>query len=150
MKYIYGLSKSGQSIINYLNMINEEFYCWDDSEKTRNKLIKLDRNINLVKPDDINLKQIDELFITPGISFDNKNLNLFKDNNIKFYRDLELYSRISKNKKVIAITGTNGKSTTTKLVSDVLKKNKIMNFKGGNLGIPLLDFTKKIMQLNIM
>jgi len=143
MKYIYGLNKSGQSIINYLNLIKENYYCWDNNEGTRNKLIKLDRNINLVKPENINLQLIDELFVTPGVSLNNNNLSFFKNNNIKLYRDLELYSRISRDKKIIAITGTNGKSTTTKLVSDILKKSKIKNFKGGNIGIPLLEFTKK-------
>ena len=143
MKYIYGLNKSGQSIINYLDLIKENYYCWDSDKRIRNKLMKINRNINLIKPEDINLKLIDEVFITPGVSLNNSNLEFFKKNNIKFYRDLELYSRISKNKKIIAITGTNGKSTTTKLISDVLKKNKIKNFKGGNIGIPLLDFTKK-------
>ena len=143
MKYIYGLNKSGQSILNYLNLIKENYYCWDIDEKTRNKLMKLDRNINLVKPEDIDLKLIDELFITPGVSLNNDNLSFFNHNSIKFYRDLELYSRISEDKKIIAITGTNGKSTTTKLISDVLKKGKIKNFKGGNIGTPLLDFTKK-------
>ena len=142
MKYIYGLNKSGQSIINYLNLIKENYYCWDNNKRIRNRLMKLDGNINLVKPQDINLKLIDELFITPGVSLRNSNLKIFKKNHIKFYRDLELYSRITKNKKIIAITGTNGKSTTTKLISDVLKKSKIDNFKGGNIGIPLLDFTK--------
>ena len=143
MKYIYGLNKSGQSIINYLDLIKENYYCWDGDKRIRNKLMKINRNINLVKPEDINLKLIDEVFITPGVSLNNSNLEFFKKNSIKFYRDLELYSRISKNKKIIAITGTNGKSTTTKLISDILKKNKIKNFKGGNIGIPLLDFTKK-------
>ena len=142
MKYIYGLNKSGQSIINYLNLIKEIYYCWDNNKIIRNKLIKLDRNINLVKPENINLKLIDELFITPGVSLSNNNLNFFKQNGIKFYRDLELYSRITNDKKIIAITGTNGKSTTTKLISDILTKSKVKNFKGGNIGIPLLDFTK--------
>ena len=150
MKYIYGLSKSGQSIINYLNLIKENYYCWDNDLAIRNRLIKLDKKINLLEPKNIDLKLIDELFVTPGVSLNNSNLSYFKNNNIKLYRDLELYSRISKDKKIIAITGTNGKSTTTKLVSDVLKKSNIKNFKGGNIGIPLLDFTKKIIKLNIM
>ena len=40
-------------------------------------------------------------------------------------------------KKLIAITGTNGKSTTTKLIGDIIKKNKIKTFIGGNIGEPL-------------
>ena len=40
MKYIYGLNKSGQSIINYLNLIKEIYYCWDSNEEIRNKLLE--------------------------------------------------------------------------------------------------------------
>ena len=38
MKYIYGLNKSGQSIINYLDLIKENYYCWDSDKRIRNKL----------------------------------------------------------------------------------------------------------------
>ena len=40
------------------------------------------------------------------------------------YRDLELYSKLLTNQKIIAITGTNGKSTTTKLIGDVIQSNE--------------------------
>lgn len=140
MKYIYGLNKSGKSIINYLKKINENFCCWDDDIKIRSNIIKFDKGIELVEPKNINFKSITESFITPGISLDDKKLILLKNNNVKLYRDLEIYSRVAKNKEIIAITGTNGKSTTTKLISDILKNCNIENFLGGNIGVPLLDF----------
>jgi len=37
MKYIYGVKKSGLSLVTYLNSINEEFFCWDDDSITREK-----------------------------------------------------------------------------------------------------------------
>ena len=55
------------------------------------------------------------------------------------HRDLELYSQITKNKKIIAVTGTNGKSTTVKLIGEMLKSNGIDNYVGGNFGPPLMD-----------
>ena len=143
MKYIYGLNKSGQSIINFLDKLNEDYYCWDDNKYIRNQLILSKKKIKLVKPKDLNFKTITESFISPGISLNNKQIILLKKKKIKIFRDLELYSRYVANKYIIAITGTNGKSTTSKLISDVLKKNKIKNFLGGNIGTPLLDFNKK-------
>ena len=95
MKYIYGLNKSGKSIIKYLNKIHEIYYCWDDSFEIRKKLIKYDDEIKLVKPNKINLDLITESFITPGISLNDKKLKFLKDNKIKLYRDLELYSRVN-------------------------------------------------------
>ena len=143
MKYIYGLSKSGKSIINYLNSINENFFCWDDNIKIRNKIKKIINKNSIIEPEKLNFKLINESFVTPGISLKNKKISILKNYKIKLYRDLELYSRIAYQKKIIAITGTNGKSTTTKLISDILNQNDIPNFMGGNIGIPLLDFPKK-------
>ena len=45
MKYIYGLNKSGNSIINYLEKNNESYCCWDDNIKIRIKLKKNNPNI---------------------------------------------------------------------------------------------------------
>ena len=50
MKYIYGVKKSGLSLVTYLNSINEEFFCWDDDEPTREKLIKFNLETNLINP----------------------------------------------------------------------------------------------------
>ena len=144
MKYIYGLSKSGESILNYLNSINENYFCWDDNIKIRKKIRRINKKNNLIEPEKLNFKLIKESFITPGISLKNKKTNILKKYKVKLYRDLELYSRIAHKKKIIAVTGTNGKSTTTKLISDILKQNDIPNFMGGNIGIPLLDFQQNI------
>ncbi len=143
MKYIYGLNKSGRSIIDYLDSINENYFCWDDNYKKREELKNINNAISYAKPNNLNFKLIDESFITPGVSFKDKKIQILKKNKIPLLRDLELYSRISKDKKIIAITGTNGKSTTTKLISDVLKKNNIKNFVGGNIGLPLLECFKE-------
>jgi len=140
MKYIYGISKSGKSIIDYLDQIDENYFCWDDNKKVRDKLKRLNNKIKLMEPKKLDYNLIDESYISPGISLKNKKINILKDNNVKLYRDLELYSRLTKDKKIIAITGTNGKSTTTKLISDLLNISSLNNFLGGNIGIPLLDF----------
>ena len=99
MKYIYGLGKSGRSIINYLNEINEDYFCWDDNEITRLELKKIDKNINLIKFDELNLDIIKESFVSPGIPLSDIKIKRLGDNGIKLYRDLELYSRLTKEKK---------------------------------------------------
>ena len=142
MKYIYGLNKSGNSIINFLDSIGEDYWCWDDDDNIRSSLIKNKKNIKFIKPEDLDLVLVSEVYVTPGISLDNENLKCFKDNKVKLFRDLELYSRINKDKKIIAITGTNGKSTTTKLISDILIDSKVKIFTGGNIGTPLLNSFK--------
>ncbi len=143
MKYIYGLNKSGKSIINYLNKINEDFFCWDDNIEIRSNLIKENKNIKFIEPENLDFTLVKESFISPGIPLEDKKLSILKKKQIKLYRDLELYTRLVKNKKIIAITGTNGKSTTTKLVSDLLQESGFDIFLGGNIGIPLLDFVNQ-------
>ena len=152
MKYIYGISKSGKSIIDYLDQIDENYFCWDDNKKIRDKLKRLNNKIKLMEPKKLDYNLIDEAYISLGISLKNKKINILKENNVKLYRDLELYSRLTKDKKIIAITGTNGKSTTTKLISDLLNISSLNNFLGGNIGIPLLDFyrTKNIIHYHVI
>ena len=50
-----------------------------------------------------------------------------------------MYYQSLKNEKVVAITGTNGKSTTTKLIGDMLKKKFTNTFVGGNIGDALCN-----------
>mgnify|MGYP006100323017 CR=1 FL=1 len=143
MKYIYGLSRSGESIINYLNSIKEDYVCWDDNKIIRKKLFNYNKKIKFSHPLNLNFNLINEAFISPGISFEQKEMKVLKKNKIKLFRDLALYSRVTRDKKIIAVTGTNGKSTTSKLISELLKQSKLNFFLGGNIGIPLLDCIKK-------
>ena len=143
MKYIYGLSRSGKSIIRYLDKINESYFCWDDNDKTRKQLKKENQNIKFIDPTKLNYNLVDESYVSPGISLHQEKINILRKNEIKIYRDLELYSRLTKDKMIISVTGTNGKSTTTKLISDLLTENCLENFVGGNIGTPLLDFSIK-------
>ena len=140
MKYIYGLNKSGLSLIKHLSKTSESFITWDDNEKKRQKISLTFKDIVFKHPEDLNLLKIKEAFITPGISLNDKKILRLRDKKINLYRDLEFYSKLLSNQKVIAITGTNGKSTTTKLIGDVIRSNKLNCFVGGNIGRPLVDF----------
>ena len=57
---------------------------------------------------------------------------------------MDLYYKNLKNEKIIAITGTNGKSTTTKLIGEIIRKKNMNTFVGGNIGEALCNsFIKK-------
>ena len=140
MKYIYGLNKSGESIINYLNKTKEQYCCWDDDERVRLKLLKKNKKIKFLKPLDLDYELIDDVYVTPGISLNDSKISTLRNKGLKLYRDLNLYLKSVDKQKIIAITGTNGKSTTTKLISDLLTGNNVHNFYGGNIGVPLLNF----------
>ena len=138
MYLIYGLQKSGLSIVKFCINNKLKFKIWDDNSIVRNDLKKKYNNDYFFNSNKNNLNDFDKIFVSPGISIRQKK---FQKKNIikKLYRDLNLYKSYIKNQKIIAVTGTNGKSTTTKLIGDILNKNKIKTFVGGNIGDPLCN-----------
>ena len=128
---IYGLGLSGLSVVKFFKKNKfKNFKVWDDNQKY---LLKKYRTTNLERT----LKQVDYIVLTPGISLiKNKNLKKFKK---KIITDIDLFYLSKNNFKSIVVTGTNGKSTTCKLMAHLLKKNKVNFSLGGNIGIPILD-----------
>ena len=70
----------------------------------------------------------------------NKYLKKFKK---KIISDLDIFYLANKNFKSIVVTGTNGKSTTCKLINHLLRRNRYSVFLGGNIGAPLLNLKIK-------
>ena len=142
---IYGLGKSGISSYFFLKK-NNEVHLYDDQKKKikDKKIFKKIINIS-----DINKINFNSIVISPGININKCNLKTFlKKNFKKVITDLDIfYIFFSKNKN-ITITGTNGKSTTVKILFDILKKNKKDVRLVGNIGNPILT-EKKITQKTI-
>ena len=128
---VYGLGASGQSTVKFFKKNNiKKFKVWDDDQK---KLFKNKRAKNLKET----LSNVDYIVLSPGISLITKK-NLFKFKG-KIITDIDLFYLTNKNFKSIVVTGTNGKSTTCKLISHLLKKNKFKVLLGGNIGTPILN-----------
>ena len=137
---VFGLGSTGNSVINYLkrNKIFD-YYVWDDNIKLRKKF----KNKNFSNLPKI-LKEVDFIILSPGISLKNtkykKNLIKYKK---KIITDIDLLYLSNKNFKSIVVTGTNGKSTTCKIIAHLLKKNKFNVKLGGNIGTPVLNLKMK-------
>ena len=135
---IYGLGLTGKSVVNFFIKNNvQNFKVWDDHNKN---LYKNKRTSNLVK----SLHDVDYIILSPGVSLA-KSKN--KSNLIKFKKkiitDLDIFFLVKKFSKSIVVTGTNGKSTTCKILSHVLKKNNFQPVLGGNIGAPVLSLKIK-------
>ncbi len=129
---IYGLGKSGISTFKFLKK-KSDVYLFDDNQRTNQKLINLNQ---LLK------KNFDRIIISPGIDISNCKLSSFlKKNFLKIYTDLDVFYSIYKNTS-IAITGTNGKSTTAKILHDALIDQKRDSRLIGNIGNPALSEKK--------
>ena len=128
---VYGLGSTGISVIKFFikNKI-KNFKIWDDNQKNIYKHYKAK---NLFQT----LNQVDYIVLSPGISLiKNKKLNKFKK---KIITDIDLFYLTKKKCKTIVVTGTNGKSTTCKLLAHLLQKNNLKFSLGGNIGTPILS-----------
>jgi UDP-N-acetylmuramoylalanine--D-glutamate ligase len=131
---IYGLGSTGLSVVKFFNKNKiKKFKIWDDNKKN---IFKNHKTKNLTQT----LNQVDYIVLSPGISLlKNKKLKKFKS---KIITDIDLFYLTKKNSKTIVVTGTNGKSTTCKLLAHLLQNNKFKFSLGGNIGTPILDINK--------
>ena len=136
---VYGLGSSGNSTIEYFkkkNFLN--YFAWDDNRILRKKFLKITPNLKHT------LQKVDYIILSPGISLTKtkykKDLIKFKK---KIITDIDLLYLCNREFKSIVITGTNGKSTTCKIITHLLKKNKFNVQLGGNIGVPILDLKVK-------
>ena len=135
---VYGLGSTGKSVINFFKKNNIKNYkVWDD---TNNKSQKIKRAKNLKEV----LKNVNYIVLSPGVSLikskNRKQLSKYKS---KIITDIDLIFLLKKFFKCIVVTGTNGKSTTCKILEHLLKKNKFKTILGGNIGRPILNFNIK-------
>lgn len=129
---IYGLGKSGISSYNFLKK-KSDVYLFDDNPKIDKKIININKVLKI---------NFDKIIISPGIDISKCKLSRFlKKNFLKIYTDLDVFFSFYKNDSV-TITGTNGKSTTAKILYDVLVDQKRDARLVGNIGNPVLSEKK--------
>ena len=131
---VYGLGQTGQSVVNFFKRNNFQSYkVWDDFNKN---LYKKKRVNNLNKA----LKNVDFIVLSPGVSLNqSKNKNKLFQFRKKIITDIDLIYLLGNFSKSIVVTGTNGKSTTCKIINHILTKNNYKTFLGGNIGTPILN-----------
>jgi len=132
---VFGLGLSGTSTINALSKFGAKIECWDDNLELRKKAkSKFILNSNWFD------NYYDFIVISPGINiYKHKYKNFFLKYKNRTITDLDLFYSSLKSKNVIVVTGTNGKSTLTKLIYDLLKKSNKKAYIGGNYGKAVLD-----------
>ncbi|MEN6420734.1 MAG: UDP-N-acetylmuramoyl-L-alanine--D-glutamate ligase [Smithella sp.] len=87
------------------------------------------------------LKDAEMVVPSPGIPPDNKLLVAALKNNISVVSEIELAYWFIK-VPIIAVTGTNGKTTTTTLLGEILQRSGKKVFVGGNIGNPLIEYAE--------
>ena len=144
---VVGTGISGIGAVSLLNKAGADVILYDGNEKLDIKEVekKLGENkaqIIIGKLDDNITDIVDLLVISPGVPIDSDIVLKFKHENVPVWGEIELAYSFDKG-KVIAITGTNGKTTTTALVGEIVKEYENETFVVGNIGNP---YTKEVLK----
>lgn len=135
---IMGFGVTGKSSLKFLREFPVKIYVYD--KKIDLQSLKVDEDFIIFKDED--LDKIDLIVKSPGIYPFDDLLVKAREKNIEIISDIELSYRYLKTDNVVAVTGTNGKTTTTTIVGDILKR-KAKTFVVGNIGRGILEITKE-------
>ena len=133
---IYGMGITGCSAARVFKRLKAQVYCWDDDQKTRKRAKNLKFQISKFW---LSQNLADNILVSPGIDINKCRIKSYLKKNInKIITDLDLFFEINKDASIISITGTNGKSTTCKLIEKILKTARFNVKTVGNIGNPIL------------
>lgn len=146
-RVIIGLGKTGLSCARYLHNQGLPFKIIDTREtppgEEECRQLFPDAPLHTGGFNDSWLMAADELVVSPGIALAEPSITRAIENGATAIGDIELFCRAvnacSPGKPVVAITGSNGKSTVTTLVGEMVRKSGLNPGVGGNIGTPALD-----------
>jgi UDP-N-acetylmuramoylalanine--D-glutamate ligase len=142
---VYGLARSGISAAKALRAGGARVMAWDDKAEAREAGAKL--GLSIVDLGTCDWSDIAALILSPGVPLTHPAPHPFVEKaraaGADVIGDMELFAQAvagnSAGAKMVAITGTNGKSTTTALIGHVLSRLGFNAQVGGNIGNPVLD-----------
>ncbi|MGL5837880.1 MAG: UDP-N-acetylmuramoyl-L-alanine--D-glutamate ligase [Sphingorhabdus sp.] len=137
---VLGLARSGLATVRMLVASDAEVTAWDAKEEAR---AQVEGNVEFADPMEIDLAGFDGLVLSPGVPLNTHPIaNKARDAGVPIIGDIELFALARPSlppHKVIGITGTNGKSTTTALLHHMIQTAGIPTLMGGNIGLPILS-----------
>lgn len=140
--FVLGMARSGYEVSKYLSRYNNEIIVTDAKEQDRDKVKELESlGIKVVitdKPANFIDETFDLVIKNPGIKYTNPLVVKASSLGIAVVNEMEVASYFfPKNLQVIGVTGSNGKTTTTNLIHEMLKASHKKVIMAGNMGIPV-------------
>ena len=144
---VLGLARSGAASVRALVAGGAEVLAWDDAKDKRDAVIADARDVvdeQLFVDDFTDWQEIeaDGFVFSPGVPLNRHPLTaVARETGIPIIGDIELFAQARPElpaHKVVGITGTNGKSTTTALIHHILETAGVPARLGGNIGLPIL------------
>jgi UDP-N-acetylmuramoylalanine--D-glutamate ligase len=136
---VLGLARSGLATVEALVASGARVVAWDNREEAR--ALVADK-AELADPLDIDLSGFDGVVVSPGVPLNKHPIAMHaKLAGVPVIGDIELFALARPTlpvHRVVGITGTNGKSTTTALVHHIVEAAGIPTRMGGNIGLPIL------------
>jgi UDP-N-acetylmuramoylalanine--D-glutamate ligase len=142
---VLGLGRSGLSVCRTLAESGARIWAWDDAYERRADAAAAGRPI--VDLGLCNWARVDRLVLSPGIPHKyprpHRLVRRARAAGVEIVGDVELLAENQPKRRIVGVTGTNGKSTTTALIGALLQGAGIGVQVGGNIGLPVLDLLPK-------
>lgn len=144
---VFGLGRTGVSAARALIKGGAKVHAWDDNEDTRRRAAEAGVTIRDINKMD--WQNFAALILSPGVPYrypePHRVVQMAKIVDVPIIGDMELFAQAVNalpehaRPKIVGITGTNGKSTTTALIGHILKESGRDVRIGGNIGVGVLD-----------
>jgi UDP-N-acetylmuramoylalanine--D-glutamate ligase len=144
---IFGLGRSGLAAYELVKHFTNDLVVVNSGDPQNFKLAGAGVFLSDSDPNaQIKFSDCEIILLSPGIAREHFALELAQKNNVKIINEIELGYKILKNENIrwLGITGTNGKTTTTTMLGEILNDQGKKTFVGGNIGIPLLEMVQEI------
>ena len=153
--FILGMARSGYECAKMLSKHNNEILITDMKEQDSSRVQELEslgvKFIISDTPEEMIDSTYDYLIKNPGIRKDHKCVLKARELNIPVINEVEAaYTFFPKNINIIGITGSNGKTTTTTLIYEILKEAGLPVHLGGNIGYPVSSLVEKAKDNDIL
>ena len=141
---VVGLARSGAAVTRWLRRNGMTVYASDAAEspeltETAAALRGAGATVEMGRHDLGRIRRAAVVVVSPGVPPDAPPITAARDAGREIVAEIDVAARALSGTRVIAITGTNGKTTTTALIAHVLKGAGVRAEAGGNIGRPLIE-----------
>ncbi|ESZ88373.1 MAG: UDP-N-acetylmuramoylalanine--D-glutamate ligase [Blastomonas sp. CACIA14H2] len=140
---ILGLARSGLATLDALMASGAGCTVWDNRDEARETAVSNHPEVRIGDPMEIDLAGFDGLIVSPGVPLNRHPVaDRARAAGVPIIGDIELFALARASlppHRVVGITGTNGKSTTTALIHHIIREAGVPTIMGGNIGLPILS-----------
>ena len=148
---VLGLGKSGIACANLAISKGYTVFASDSGKVRTHKQMKLNKKVEVeFGKHSLKVLESDIIVKSPGLPNELEILKQARKQEIPVLSELDFALNFAKPKKIIAVTGTNGKTTTTTLIYEIIKKGYKNTFVAGNIGFPISEVVTKLNSKSVL